>query len=268
MSTRRTPKGRRPSPAARPTSPRPVSARTASSSSALRLAAGDHRITVAIAAATWAAAWAGGNLLGALVIGATGEDLGGDSTPVWVVLVSALALWTPVLFALRWVSTNYGTGRPAEDFRFSFRPIDLVGIPIGVAAQLGLVRALYLPLAEWWPDTFGRDRVEESARRLADAADGLWIVVLALVVVVGAPVVEELLYRGLLQGAFERRVHAAVAVVVVAVWFMLIHFRPVEYPGLFVAGLVFGVCAWRTGRLGMAVLAHVGFNATGLALVL
>ena len=57
-------------------------------------------------------------------------------------------------------------------------------------------------------------------------------------------------------------------VVGVGLVFALIHFRPVEYPGLFVAGLVFGVCAWRTGRIGMSVAAHVAFNATGLALVL
>jgi membrane protease YdiL (CAAX protease family) len=32
--------------------------------------------------------------------------------------------------------------------------------------------------------------------------------------------------------------------------------------------LIVGACAFLTGRLGMAILAHIGFNATGLILVL
>ena len=55
--------------------------------------------------------------------------------------------------------------------------------------------------------------------------------------------------------------------VIVAAWFAIIHFRPVEYPGLFVFGLVLGTCALRTRRLGMGVLTHMAFNATGLVLV-
>jgi membrane protease YdiL (CAAX protease family) len=36
---------------------------------------------------------------------------------------------------------------------------------------------------------------------------------------------------------------------------------------LFAFGLVVGICFMRTGRLGMSILVHVGFNATGLLLV-
>ncbi len=76
--------------------------------------------------------------------------------------------------------------------------------------------------------------------------------------------VEELLYRGLLQNAFRRRVSDGAALAVVALWFALIHFRPVEYPGLIVVGLVLGTCALVTDRIGMSIVAHCAFNATGL----
>ena len=75
------------------------------------------------------------------------------------------------------------------------------------------------------------------------------------------------MYRGLLQGAAVRRLNDAVAVVVVAAFFALIHFRWVELPGLFIFGLILGTCALRTGRLGMSIAAHMAFNATGLLLV-
>ena len=88
-----------------------------------------------------------------------------------------------------------------------------------------------------------------------------------LVVVVGAPIVEESVYRGLLQGSFVRRFGKPVGVVVVAAWFALVHFRPIEYPGLFVFGLLLGLCAVRTGRLGLSIVTHFAFNAAGLITV-
>jgi hypothetical protein len=224
-------------------------------------------IPIGPAALTWLAAWLGGNVLASVVVGASGETVGEVDTPVWLTASTALALWVPMLIALHQVSRRAGRGTFADDFALRFRPIDAIGIPIGVACQLLLLRGVYWPLEQAWPETFAPDRLEKSARTLRESAEGGWFVVLAIVVVIGAPVVEELMYRGLLQGVFVRRIHPVAAVVFVAAWFALIHFRPVEYPGLFAFGLVLGVCALRTRRLGMSIAAHVGFNATGLALV-
>jgi uncharacterized protein len=234
---------------------------------AVRIGDGQGRITVRIAALTWLASWLFGNLVGASLVGVLGYGNGDQQAPVWVTMVAALALWIPTLVALRFTSMQFGVGTWRDDYRFSFRVVDLIGVPVGVLTQLVLVRLVYWPLVELWPDTFSSPQLEESARDLYDSADGVWLVALIFIVVVGAPVVEELLYRGLLQGAFERRVHEAVAVVVVAVWFALIHFRPVEYPGLLVIGLVLGTCALLTRRLGMGIVAHAAFNATGLVWV-
>ena len=235
--------------------------------SPVRVAGSATSITVAIAALAWVASWLAGNVIAALAIGASGEKAGEVDTPVWLTLVSALALWTPMVVALREVSARFGEGTFREDYGFSFRPVDLVGIPIGVVCQLVAVRALYWPLEQTWPETFSDDRLERTARTLADSADGVWMLVLALVVVIGAPFVEELMFRGLLQRAFLRRFPTVLAVVLVAAWFALIHFRPVEYPGLFLFGLVLGACAAGTRRIGMSIAAHLAFNATGLALV-
>jgi membrane protease YdiL (CAAX protease family) len=229
----------------------------------VRLAEGHSRITVGLAVITWCACWLGGNLLGSALVAASGHDIG-DDAPIWVTLLGALGLWIPIVVALVMVSRRFGAGGVVAEFGFSFRPVDLVGIPIGVLTQLVLLRLLYWPLESIWPDTFSSPKVEESARTLYERADGGWLVALVLLVVVGAPLIEELLYRGLLLGAFRRRVDDLVALVAVALWFALIHFRPVEYPGLLVVGLVLGACVLVTDRLGMSVLAHMAFNATGL----
>lgn len=218
------------------------------------------------AAGTWLAVWFGGNVLGTVVIAASGHD-GTGTLPTSVTLLGAMALWTPMLIGLGVLSRRRGTGSWRRDLGWSFRPVDLLGIPIGLVTQLLLLRVLYWPLESVWPDVFDPAKVERSASDLYDAANGLWVVGLVLMVVVGAPVVEELLYRGLLLGALGRCLPTAVAVAASSAWFALIHFRPVEYPGLFLIGVVLAVCTVMTRRIGMAVVGHAAFNAAGLAWV-
>ncbi len=215
---------------------------------------------------TWFAAYVVGAILSSAVFALSGAKGSADLGPGWLAAAS-LAQWAPMVAAIWYVGRRFGVGNLAADFGLAFRPIDLIGLPLGVITQLVLVRLVYVPLESLWPDTFALDKIEERARTTYDSAHGSGLVLLVLVVVVGAPIVEELTYRGLLQGAFTRRVSDWIGVVVVAAWFALVHFQPIEIPGLFVVGLVLGVCALRTGRLGLGVVTHLAFNATGLILV-
>ena len=99
-------------------------------------------------------------------------------------------------------------------------------------------------------------------REMTDrATDGLGVVLLVLIVGIGAPIVEEIFYRGLLQRSLLKRgLPAGVAVVLTALVFAVSHQQLLQLPGLFVAGLVFGALALRAGRLGPAITAHVAFN--------
>jgi uncharacterized protein len=236
-----------------------------------RVAPDQAGIGVGQAAAVWLITWIAGNIIGASVIAATGYTSATDA-PVWVTMVLAVGLWAPMLVGMWMLADRSGRQRLArhsfiDEYGLRFKAVDLVGVPVGVLSQLVVLRLVYWPLERGWPQTFSRSRVERNARDLYDRAHSGWLVGLVVVVVIGAPFVEELMYRGLLQGAAMRRLNDAVAVVVVAAFFALIHFRWVEFPGLFVFGLVLGVCALRTGRLGMSIAAHMAFNATGLLLV-
>jgi uncharacterized protein len=224
------------------------------------------QISVGQAAVVWTGAWIVGVVVGVVVVGLADNGSGADA-PVWVTLVSALALWAPMLVGLWLLSKRFGPGRFLDDYGLRFKVVDLVGLPVGVLSQLVLVRLAYWPLQRAWPQTFSKDKVERVARDLYHNAHGGWLLGLIGIVVIGAPVVEELTYRGLLQGAVVRRVNDVVGVVLIAAFFALIHFQWVQYPGLFLFGLVLGICALRTGRLGMGIAAHLAFNATGLLLV-
>jgi membrane protease YdiL (CAAX protease family) len=189
-----------------------------------------------------------------------------DNPTTLVVALSALALWLPFVVMLRWVARRSGT-----DFRtyfgLRFAKIDWVGIPLGVFCQVVLMNVINWPLNKWWPETFNPERIETRARGLVDAAQGAWFIVLFVVVVIGAPLVEELVYRGFIQGGLQTRIGSTWALIFTSVWFTVVHLEPVEFPGLFAIAIVLGLCYRRTQRLGLSIVTHLAFNATGLLLV-
>lgn len=218
-----------------------------------------------VALLTWLAAWLLGQVLALIVLAGGGyDDI--DETPIWVLFVSQLLVWSAFVVAMHLASRRDGSGRFVGDYQVRARPIDTLGVPIGGLTQLVLVPLVYLPLERLWENVFTEEKLSENAKDLVDRASGGSMVLLVLMVCVGAPIVEELVYRGLLQGSFAARFNQLPALLAASLLFMVIHFRPVEYPGLFVIGLVCGACALGTGRLGMAIGCHVGFNVTGLLL--
>jgi hypothetical protein len=225
-------------------------------------------IPLAPALGAWSVAWVvGAIVVTPLLVVAAGGSVGDDLTIVQLSLAT-VGMWAVFGVALLVASRRFGTADVGTDVGWSFRPVDLLGIPLGVATQFLLVPLLYWPLRELWPDTFDPGRLEERAQDLADRAGGFDTVLLVLVVVVGAPLVEELVYRGLVQRSLSVAVGASSGLLLASILFALIHFSPVEYPGLFLAGLVFGACVTLTGRLGPAIVTHAAFNAAGLAMVL
>jgi len=219
----------------------------------------------AVAVVAWLVAFFIGQTLSTIVLMAAGVD-DADTASIPTLFVAVLAAWVAYLSGAWWASQRSGTGSMIHDYAISGRTVDLVGIPIGVGTQLVLVPLLYDVLVRIAPGTFTEDRLTENAESLIGRAEGLGVALLIVMVCAGAPLVEEITYRGMLQGALATRVADGWAVVVVAVWFMLIHFRPVEYPGLLLFGLILGWLRWKSGRLGMPIAAHAAFNLTGLVL--
>jgi len=215
----------------------------------------------------WVMCYAIATLLQIALVALFNVPADGDDQPSWFLLAGALTLWVPFIVLLVVVSQRSGTGNVVADYRARFRLTDLWGLPIGVLSQLLLVGLVTWPFREWFPDTFSTSEVEDRARNLYDSATGIWLVVLFIVVVLGAPVVEELVYRGFIQAGLQGRFNDIAALVVTAVWFTVIHGRVAEFPGLFAFALVLGTCYLVTKRLGLPFVAHLAFNATGLALL-
>jgi membrane protease YdiL (CAAX protease family) len=223
------------------------------------------RIDVPVALAAWLCGWLVANVLAVVVLSAAGYD-STDDAAIWALFLGQVLGWAAFIGAMVLASQRDGSGAFVDDYSVRVRPVDVLGAAAGVLTQLVVLPLIYLPLEKLWPDTFSSDKLSENAKDLVDRAHGGSLLLLVLMVCVGAPIVEELVYRGLLQGTFANRISQVPALLVASAWFALIHFRPVEYPGLFAAGLVFGACALTAGRLGPAMAAHLGFNITGLVL--
>lgn len=163
------------------------------------------------------------------------------------------------------ISRMKGNG-PVADFGWKFRRSDLYqGLLVGAGLQLFAVPALYLFLFLF----IGEQDVSEAARGLTDMAAGpVDVVLLILIVVVGAPVVEELFFRGLLLRSVERRFGPWPAIIVSSLVFAAVHFQLLQFPALALFGLLAGWLTIRSGRLGPAIWAHVGFNGVTVAILL
>jgi CAAX protease family protein len=181
----------------------------------------------------------------------------GDKPSLSTLAVGQAGLWVGLLGAPMLASKRKGSGDLRRDFGLEFRKTDpLIGIPIGVVCQLVLVPLIYLPLQQF----VSKKDLEEPVRRVTESAQGAGFFALAVVVVVGAPIVEELFFRGLLLRSLQRRFGTPWAVAGSSVVFGLAHFEFLQFPALVAFGVVLALLVVNNKRLGPAIFAHAGFN--------
>ena len=201
-------------------------------------------------------------------LGSTGDaelTLGGQA-------ISQLGLWTGLVGAAVWASRRKGSGRLGADFGLRMRGIDTaIGLVVGVACQLGLVNLIAFLLSP----LIGDPDVSGPVTDLVRETRGLKVIGVILFVVVGAPVVEELFFRGLVLRSLQRRLPDYAAIPISALLFGVSHPQPLSAEGLVLVitslvafGVVLAVLAVRTGRLGPSIWTHAAFNAFTVVVLL
>jgi len=185
--------------------------------------------------------------------------------PEWYVVSTLIGLWIGFLGAPWLASRTQGTRHSSRDLGLRFRWFDLLGILIGIGGQF-LITLLYAP--------FQHDihNFNAPSQRLTGASHGSGFVIIAIATVLLAPAAEELFFRGLLLKSLVRLFtplraagRARVAGVVLAViadglLFGAAHGEWVQFAGLAGFGVVLAAVSYRTGRLGMNMVAHASFN--------
>jgi membrane protease YdiL (CAAX protease family) len=189
--------------------------------------------------------------------------------PEWYVVTTLVGLWIGFIGA-PWLATRLqGTRHFFRDLGVRFRVIDVVGIAIGIGGQI-LVAIMYAP--------FQHDikNFNAPSQKLTGASHGAGFIVIAIATVLLAPAMEELFFRGLLLKGLVRtftklgaaggaRVAGVVlAVIVDGLLFGLAHGEWVQLAGLATFGMILAAVSYRTGRLGMNMVAHASFNLVAI----
>jgi membrane protease YdiL (CAAX protease family) len=110
--------------------------------------------------------------------------------------------------------------------------------------------------------------VQAELRRLFAAIPdtALNTVLLFATIAVVAPLLEEILFRGLLQNSFSKQMPAWLAIGLSALIFGAMHMDLYAMPPLVLMGAIFGVIYHLTGSLRVTIVLHMINNAAALAL--
>ena len=158
-------------------------------------------------------------------------------------------------------SRSRGTGSLAADTGLVVRARDWWGVPVGMGLQIAIA-IVTLPLIELlFPDGTPEQGVSEITGTSETPIEMLLIIVSVVVV---APVLEEVLFRGVLLSILRRRLGPWASIVISAAAFSAVHLLDPSaiavVPGLFILGVVLGWVALKRGDLSMPIFIHSGIN--------
>ena len=184
-----------------------------------------------------------------------------DEARIWRMATWLLGMQTAIILLVLGAAGMFGGNRADVLALNRSTPARLfvAAIIVMLAAQV-IYNAIVLP--------FARQTVVEDVRPLLEPlqSDAFWL--FALAIVVGAPLSEELLFRGFLLSALaqSRLGYFGAALLTTLAWTVL----HAGYSGLglvevFLAGLLFSWLLWRTGNLWVPLVCHAFYN--GIVLI-
>jgi uncharacterized protein len=211
-----------------------------------------------------------GVLLGSLLVGRTLGALVAEVGPDVLGFAVAVTIgYGPSLMWAWYVTRRWGDGTPST-VGWKFRWIDLGWGPLtwlaAVASQLvmyGLVVLFHIP-------------IESNVEDVSDPdITRLYQVATVLAAVVAAPMVEELVFRGVVMRGFLSRLGPVPAIALQGLLFGFAHSDPVRGAGnlglglvLSAVGIALGTSAYLLRRIGPTVIAHAIFNGVVLIIIL
>ncbi len=144
------------------------------------------------------------------------------------------------------------TGQSSYNFELaSPKVIGLVAVTI-IALHLGLL----VPLANSipMPDVF-----REIFMQLFSNSGFFTF----LSVVIVAPVIEEIIFRGIILDGLLKRYSPQKSIIISSLLFGIVHLNPWQFAGAFLIGIFIGWVYYKTGKLTLAILIHFVNNLIG-----
>ncbi|MET0661790.1 MAG: type II CAAX endopeptidase family protein [Ilumatobacteraceae bacterium] len=188
---------------------------------------------------------------------------------VYVLILATLGYGPSVLWC-RYVSRHWGSGSLRSDIGLAPRWADLGWGPVIWLAALGaqiVLAAVIVGLGV--PVSNNTDGITDLQ------TDRTYVVSIVITAVIAAPIVEEMVFRGVVLRGLRSATPTVLAIVLQGVLFGCAHADPVRGRGnvglvlvLSGVGITFGAAAFLLRRIGPTIVAHAIFNGVVLLIVL
>lgn len=202
-----------------------------------------------------------GAALGAIIVAVLTLAAGQEAALAYGTLISYPLMFIPPMI---WASVKSASasmnsdGLKLDSNNFS---------PLG-GAVCALLAAAGTLVTAFWADAIGAllpPMPPAFAEAMASLTNGnIWLNLLCVSIM--APLFEEWLCRGMvLRGLLGNKMSPALAIIISAVFFALIHLNPWQAVPAFLLGLLFGYVYYKTGSLKLTMLMHCVNNTFAVA---
>ena len=184
----------------------------------------------------------------------------------WLLLLGITLPWI-ALAGWPLLTTSFQGNGPVVDLglRLTWRDLGW-GVIGGIAALVAGGTIAIVLQAIFGEFTSAAGEVGEQIRNEGPL---LAVAAFALCVAIGAPIAEEIAFRGMAYNALAKRgLSTAWIIAITTLAFSLFHLEPMRAPILLASGLVLGILRWRTRSLGAPIVAHAVNNLPGAAFLL
>jgi membrane protease YdiL (CAAX protease family) len=167
-------------------------------------------------------------------------------------IISAVAFGLILRWGIRKTGRSFGEICPTRSVVPSLYPLMvllILGLEILLSEADNVLRT-FLPAPQWLMD---------QLLDLVRGEQSLWGSILVLVIV--APLTEELLFRGLILDGFLRKYSVTKSIFVSSLLFALYHLNPWQFIGAFVGGIILAWWRVSTGSIVPCILGHALKNA-------
>ncbi|MDD3331396.1 MAG: type II CAAX endopeptidase family protein [Bacteroidales bacterium] len=165
---------------------------------------------------------------------------------IYYILVTGTSFF--IVYLIRKKKTN------EKSFAVSFPHIYI--IPFLIMGSLALLFGIIFPLTELIPvPEFLKASFESMGKQKGIASFFLMVVI--------APVLEELMYRGIILDGLLRRYSGVTAILVSSILFGIVHLNPWQFIPAFFVGVFSGWAYYKTRNLILTILIHSTINFVG-----
>lgn len=186
--------------------------------------------------------------------------VGGTASPVgWGIIFVQVVPWFAFIGWPALLTKLQGNGlRIDMGLRWSWRDIAW-GLLYGVATLTVAIIVGYITQLVQGDFNSSAGEVGESLK-----SEPAVLIAFVVCVVIGAPIAEEIAFRGMIFTSLAKfKMWPVLTVILSAAVFALFHGEPVRFPLLFAIGIVLGLARWHTGSVTTTIVAHMVNNSIG-----